>query len=455
MNKYKYVTLMAAALITGLSSCSSDEVPADPNPEAGEETKMSLSIVQPKTYATDNYATEAEVTINTVDVYIYNGSTFLKRVRLNKDAFNETPTSSNTWELKSNYAITTTAGDRTIYVGVNLPIGIAEKIERTDPATVAQTITEAEDLHKTLGFAMFSTTAKTSTLVVAKNVSNLPASNVIKATVSRLLAKVIVEKGSQLTDSPIQLSGGTIQDLEFTISNVNTKFFPLPATSKPFIDPNWTSLWSDLSDFKKGKIFKNVSSNGVAWKEETNTLYTTENTSQGDNGVFREGDHTYVAVRGTYVPAAFVTLDAEDKIIEDGSLYVTGDDFFLITVNGKRYFFKDATAAAKYYSLMNIPGVNTVKQETYTNGLCYYAVFLNPNPIVEENPYDVLRNTIYKVTITRINGLGTPTDIIGECTEPGEPGDPENPINEPTYMSVTVDILNWAYTSQEAELDGK
>ncbi|MFV0589275.1 fimbrial protein, partial [Bacteroides reticulotermitis] len=124
MKNFKYVAMMAAALTLGFSSCSNnDDLGNGDTIESGRPTKMTLAIAQPVTYAPDGNATTDETKIESVDVYIYSGSTFLKREHLTITDFDAG--AGNVWTLKKAKEIATTTGAKTIYVGVNLPTTLA------------------------------------------------------------------------------------------------------------------------------------------------------------------------------------------------------------------------------------------------------------------------------------------------------------------------------------------
>lgn len=437
--KFKYATL-AAALLLGFSGCSNDDNPT-PVIEQGTSTTFSLSVSQPTTYAADANATASESEVKTVDVYIYDASNgFIKREHLSISDFDADGSIDNKYNLKQGKAITTTTGAKRIYVGVNLPATLASAIDGSDPATVAQTIAAAAELKDPdNGFAMFSRQVQTPDLVAA-DAPDYTTKNTVTVSVARLLAKVAVVKGTDPSVAAGTLIGGTISDLEFAVSNVNKKFFSYPSAT--FLDPNHTSPWNVLADFygAANADYKSVNANGTSIKDATTdakVVYATENTSAGD----LEAEHTYVSVRGTFVPSSIVKLnsagDGASGLTADAAISA-GTTFYSVTASSQRVFFSNQTDANAYAS------ANTTDVATYTNGLTYYKAFLNPSPAGGERKYDVLRNTAYKVTISRINGLGEPADV----TTPG------TTITDATTMLVNVDVEPWTVVEQNSELAG-
>ena len=431
---FKYVMMMAAALTLGFSSCSNnDDLGNGDTIESGRPTKMTLAITQPTTYAGgDDNATAAEVDIKTVDVYIYNGTTFMKREHFAIGDFDSA--GDNAWKLKNEKRITTTTGAKTIYVGVNLPTTLAGDIEGTNPGTIAQTVADAAALNSD-GFAMFSRTKATADLVDV-DATDYDTKNTVSTTVARLLAKVVVKEGSTLSGESLE---GDLTDLKFTINNVNTKFFPLPSAT--FLDPNHTSPWSATStDFiKEGTVYMAVGESSTAVTTTDHAIYTTENTSAGE----LQGDHTYVRVKGIFVPSTIKEWDGS-SLTTSSTAHIKGNDFYKVVVDGEKHFFSNGAQAADYANKK----ANDV-YVTYTGGVTYYNVFLNPVPAKGEKKFDVLRNTIYTVNITKVNGVG---EGDGENTVVT---DPEEPIAAPTNLSVEIDIEDWSTNNQDSELTGK
>ncbi|MFV0589410.1 Mfa1 family fimbria major subunit, partial [Bacteroides reticulotermitis] len=393
-----------------------------------------LAIAQPVTYAPDGNATTDETKIESVDVYIYSGSTFLKREHLTITDFDAG--AGNVWTLKKAKEIATTTGAKTIYVGVNLPTTLATKIEGTNPATFAQTITAATDLGTDgAGYAMFSREAKTVNLV-APDADGYEITNKVKVSVARLLAKVVVNKGEHLTGESLEGKLLLQDDFKFTVNNVNKKFFPVPAAD--FSDPNYSSLWGELSDFMAGTSYAKVNPYNTS-VTAGNSIYTTENTSAGD----KQGDHTYVRIKGKFVPNKIVKWDG-GKFVDGDPIGVEGD-FYKVVADGEKHFFSSKQDAEKYATTKPLATITK-----YTKGMTSYNVFLNPKPAADkENKFDVLRNTIYTVNITKVNGVGEGDDEDTVTT------DPEIPISAPTNLLVEIDVAAWAINNQDSELTGK
>lgn len=84
------------------------------------------------------------------------------------------------------------------------------------------------------------------------------------------------------------------------------------------------------------------------------------------------------------------------------------------------------------------------KVVTYTNGVCYYGIWIADNKItIPSLKYTVKRNTYFKVSIDDISGPGA-----------GEPGDvtpdPSKPVEETVNMKATIDVQPWTVVEQHA-----
>lgn len=432
--KFKYVVLFAAALSLGLGSCSKNE--NESGKESGESTRMSLSFSYPQTYADgDNNATADETKVLRVDVFIYNTSNvLLKHETYNTNTDFTHTAGSSIWTV--NKKIVTTVGKKNIYVGVNLSDNIANKIASDGPRSV-QDIAAVTDLgDATKGFAMFSRKVAEPELTAKED----DAVNTVNVTVARLLAKVFVKKDASLpTTATIDVIGGTIQGLEFAVVNANKKIFSYRAyvagaKDNAFDDPNYgTVAAAELgNNFMGTSDYSNVNENTTSVTSTgSNVIYTPENTSSG----VRENEHTYVSIRGTYVPSKMVSWNNETKKLSDATAITAKTTFYKVIADGKNYFFAAQSEANAYATAKGSAAVE------YTTGLCYYKVFLNPETHVGENKFDVLRNTIYSVNVTKINGLGE-----------GSNSNTENPIVEDTKISVVVNIEKWNVSNQDAEL---
>ena len=106
------------------------------------------------------------------------------------------------------------------------------------------------------------------------------------------------------------------------------------------------------------------------------------------------------------------------------------------------------------YTDIDIPTLNTAlaavqPAHVYKSGMTYYWLDIkhlgNTDSIAE---YGIVRNHIYKVNITDINGFGTPvyngaTDFIR----------PEKPVDVDTFVAAQINILSWRVVENDYQLN--
>lgn len=94
--------------------------------------------------------------------------------------------------------------------------------------------------------------------------------------------------------------------------------------------------------------------------------------------------------------------------------------------------------------------------KVYTDGIMYYTYYIKDQNYkqVEEteqqpvNYYSVMRNTVYKLTVTKLQRIGT--DIPGGWNPDKDPEDPVDPTN--VYMVVEAQANPWVVSSEDITL---
>lgn len=434
--KFKYAIMAVAALTLGLTSCSNDNDVTGGETDNGTKTYMKVSINFPSTNAPqtraateDVNATDAEAAVKGVDVYIYtSGGAYLSHNHLDATDFNQGTATANGDLYEAQTKIPTTTGPKSILVGINLPSTIATGLENktlSEVLTTAQTLTRAQMTNLTNGIPMFSTAVKSGDFVADEN----DAANTITATVQRMVAKVTVEKSSGMTQGGVK---GELGTLEFAINNFNERSYLVQKASPNFEDPNWVSGSYQSSDFSDASV-------AADWKTVVTTVndvktldahYAAENTSEGKT----MGEITRVTVRATFMPDVITVSDSKGgyETVDRTTLGITNPTttFYTVTADatsGTAYFY-DSTVADAYAN------DNHATKVTYTNGLCYWNMYLNKETGKKGAQWDVVRNEFFRCQITRIVAPG---NAKPDVKYPDQKPDAE------TNIFTNIDIMDW------------
>ena len=92
--------------------------------------------------------------------------------------------------------------------------------------------------------------------------------------------------------------------------------------------------------------------------------------------------------------------------------------------------------------------------KVYTDGIMYYTYYIKDQnykqgeSTKEEHYYSVMRNTVYKLTVTKLQRIGT--DIPGGWNPDKDPEDPVDPTN--VYMVVEAQANPWVVSSENITL---
>lgn len=126
-------------------------------------------------------------------------------------------------------------------------------------------------------------------------------------------------------------------------------------------------------------------------------------------------------------------------------------------------FYSDATGnnTIELTAVQDI--LNDYKALYWKDGKTYYHTTIK-HTLNSLSKDGVVRNHLYKVSLTGVSGLGTPipgtssddADDDPDTDDPEEkPIDPEDPKDENSYLAAEINILSWNVIDQEVELGGK
>jgi hypothetical protein len=416
---FKKMIIACATVVLGLASCERQDSNAF---TTGEETSMKLHVLFPDQAtraAVDPNATEDEITVSTIDVFVFNANDgkLENRVKLDAQDFDKDP-SDDAYNSKASVEIRATVGPKLFAVGINLPnnfptISSSGQLQQAWAAGL-------NDLVNANGIVMFSTQLETGTLV-AKNDPDYATKNTIKTSVERTVAKVTVQEAG----FPTVTTDGTISDVKFAIRNSNKQLFPVQVVVNNIVkDPNWLTSSYVSTDYEDFSDYEAINDQSNTDKLSWNAKYVPENTSEK---AF-EKMSTYASIRVKFTPSVYSDANGDPTAHTSGS-----DDFWVVSVNGLVYYF-DTKSFAEDFALAKGASVS----EKYENGLCYYNAFVNV-----KNACNTIRNAFYNLKITQIIPPGSATPDVKN---------PDDKVVEPTNINVTIDIEEWNYLEDEYAL---
>ncbi|MFV0554387.1 MAG: Mfa1 family fimbria major subunit [Mangrovibacterium sp.] len=417
------IALLAASM--SLSSCnddSNDNVEIDSN----EPAYLSLSISMPKGMAQESMAvktataTAGESAINSIDVLIYSQyGTFKSHNRFTEFTKN----TDGTYTIPT--AIQSTVGEKIILVGANLAESVITSVENKSLSEfIASEHTFARaNIKVANGLPMFSKATTTTTLLKDVN-------NVVNVSIERMVAKITVEKATDMTNG---ITDGTLGDLQFALQNFNTVQHLLPHSDVAGVysqDPNWA-----LDDYAAGEFSAVASTDYVAVQEKQTDvtaltgIYATENTSEGK----RKKEITYATVRATFIPKQIITYDATSEaysLVDNAE--TSAKTFYLVVepTHGQVYTYDNAVASA----LVNDFSGTML---TYTGGYCYWYLWLNKDSSQGSERWDIVRNNFQRCTINGITTIGRPKEVVDDQVEL------ERTPEDDASIEVSINVLDW------------
>jgi hypothetical protein len=454
------------SLIIGLAACSKavDDVPTD-NTDNGEPTLMALKLSFPtseQTRAGEETGLADESAIRTIDILIYGQN----RILLDSKHFTSTDFTLQNGSYTATQLIQTTTGLKYVFAAANLPDNLLQSIKAardvntlTDDAYTIDraAIAGADDdafimcSSKLTGQTLKSYTPTPEQEGVAD--PQLPRENRFDIQLIRMAAKVTVTEANNL--SKVMHNGRLVGDLEFAIDHYNNKSYLIQRSAPDFIDPNWdetgwrtapdgktvTSIaeskyWDDLAKKTPGSDYLTVDASGTDFNSLAKT-YVSENSSEP--GILLKGTLTRLIVRATFLPGKVYETDAAATGFPVGYKEVDGPatatTFYKITNSAGQAFFtlnKNDVAG-----LSKAVGATTGAAEEieYTDGKCYYSLWLNSHANAGAARYQTLRNQYYACTITGVHAIGSPREELDDL---------ETPMIEPaTDISVEIAVKTW------------
>lgn len=487
------MSLVSAAALSFSSCSSNDDLTGGGTQSQADGVYMTLKIsgatshgtrtgVTDKKTTTENGKAE-ESTITKGMLYIYDGNTCVFRKVITKDMFKDQPTQTTAGVTKPiKVAVTgkiTTGKPYHVYF-------LANNTSIDDPIAAAAIFNSANggaDFAADNNFVMFNqndgTKAAAHSTVTftdaAKSDKSPAAAGEIK--LDRVVARIdnpsFAETVTTVTPATDTKTSINVADVVagisyegFAVSNLNNNSYVMQNWDTKFEtlnvkwgEPKYYLPKSDYGTLYQAEGLENFSSkeNPVSWKyafenttttvDEATAVYfkvkvaltqTAMDASDFQDGTFYRYDgRLYTSIQAIYNDAA--TGAISNPFTETSSI-TPANVVAKITKDGK--LTTDEEVLAKFRE--------DYKIEVYRQGVMYYRWAISDNaykPFIASettHTYSVLRNSIYRLNVTKVSEIGK--DV------PNGP-EPDDPIKNPNfYMNVTVSINPWVLNAQPIEL---
>ena len=425
-------TILSVLAIATLASCSSDDNNLN-IPVSGEKTFAGFSI-QVKDANTraggDEHADLVEQTVNGARLFIFNGGVLETIGDITID-----PTTN-----KGTTSLATTTGNKLVYAVVNANADMKMTVGTTLDSFKAQAVAATSDVIAESGqFVMIG--KQTHILGKKTEAEAIQDINLVKIDASRAAAKVVMQYTDKVKINPVVK--GLFGDANFRLDQSNTAMF-LPRESYELSPVGATADQKDLDVLNDGTydhLQAVVADGSVGFKAAAttwnfafvNSFYTAENINEAPT----TGNTTFTMVRLKYTPDASV-INGTDKNLVGGTFYAVKTALGAWEIYANKVEADAAQAAAPY---INAAGVSVVTAKIYTAGQCFYRLNLRDvTKTVLNEKYAVLRNHIYKINITEVNGIGGNSPIDPDVILPV---DPTTPLETETHISAEITVLNW------------
>lgn len=483
------MSLVSAAALSFSSCSSNDDLTSGGTQSQADGVYMTLKISGATSHGTRTSVTDgktttdngsvAESTITEGMMYIYDGPTCVFRKVITKDMFKTPPTQTaagvtNPIKVAVTGAIKTNKAYNVYFLANNTSIN--------DPLTA-----EASFTASTTGGANYATAEKfvmfnqndgtraaahsTVTFTDAAKSAETPA-HADEIKLDRVVARIDNPLFAETAKVVDDAAAGTTKNVTDVLASFTYMGYAASnLNNNSYVKQNWDTEFKTLSvkwvedatKYYQPKNFFGTLYNGENLdKFGTNNTYAFENTTNDVN----EATAVYFKIKANLTDAKKATADFEDGTFYryDGRLYTsiqaifddatTGaivNPFNLLTVDQVLAKIKDATTGKLITDEEKLAEFReTYKIEVYREGMMYYRWAISDmayKPFVESetsHTYSVLRNSIYRLNVTKVNEIGK--DV------PNGP-DPDDPNKDPNYyMDVTVKINPWVLNTKDIEL---
>ena len=481
------MSLVSAAALSFSSCSSNDDLTGGGTQSQADGVYMTLKISGATSHGTrtgvatpntTENGNEAESTITEGMMYIYDGNTCVFKKVITKDMFKTQPTQTaagvtNPIKVAVTGAITT-GKKYDVYF-------LANRTNVDDPIAATSIFTSATggaDFATKKAFVMFNQNDGTKEAAhstveftdAAKSADNPAHAGEIK--LDRVVARIDNPLFAETAKTVDDAAAGTTKNVAKVVASFTYMGYAASnLNNNSYVMQNWADKFTTLN-VKWGeaanKYYQPKNFFGTLYKGENLTTFGTSNTYAFENTTTDVDDATavYFKVKANLTDAEKATADFEDGTFYryDGRLYTsiqaifddatTGaivNPFNLLTVDQVLAKIKDATTGKLITDEAKLAEFReTYKIEVYREGMMYYRWAISDmayKPFIESettHTYSVLRNSIYRLNVTKVNEIGK------DVPNGPEPDDPNK--NPNYYMDVTVKINPWVLNTKDIEL---
>lgn len=207
-------------------------------------------------------------------------------------------------------------------------------------------------------------------------------------------------------------------------------------------NPTWDG--SKIVDAKKG----NTTGLVYQWKVTIKDKVSPETGSESDG---LAGANCFYSYNNEYYATLDALLTAYPGILEKETTGTTNEE--------KQTAIKEELRTAYNSGAVNQKGISDFRAKynikVYTDGIMYYTYYIKDKNYkqgetgMEETYYSVMRNTVYDLTVTKLQRVGT--DIPGGWNPDADPEDPVEPTN--VYMVVQAQANPWVVSKEDITLE--
>lgn len=481
------MSLVSAAALSFSSCSSNDDLTGGGTQSQADGVYMTLKISGATSHGTRTSVTDgktttdngsvAESTITKGMMYIYDGNTCVFKKVITAEMFATKPTQTTAGVTQPIKVAVTGA------ITTNKPYKVyflANETTVSDPLAAEASFvstTGGADYAAAKKFVMFNQNDGTkqaahSTVTFtdeAKSDAHPAHADEIK--LDRVVARIDNPLFAETAKTVADAAAGTTKNVADVLAGFDyVSYAASNLNNNSYVMQNWADNFATLK-VKFGeapKYFQPTDEFGTSYKIENLDKFDTHNTYAFENTTtdVNEATAVYFKIKANLKEAAKNSADFEDGTFYryDGRLYTsiqaifddaeTGaivNPFNLLTVNQVLAMIKDGTTGKLITNEEELAKFRKdYKIEVYREGIMYYRWAISDKaykPFVEgetTHTYSVLRNSIYRLNVTKINEIGK------DVPNGPEPNDPEK--NPNYYMDVTVSINPWVLNAQKIEL---